>query len=494
MFSITSLFTALIVLLVVLLFVFAFLLVRTMTFARPVKMVEVYESKPVDSDVVAGHLSSAIRCETYALGEDFKPNASALVELHNLLERVYPRVHAALKREVVGDFSLLYTWQGSQPELPALVFMAHLDVVPADPTSLSQWLYPPFSGEVAEGFVWGRGTIDCKHQVIGLMEAVEGLLKIDYCPRRSVYLVFGHNEETGGNSGAGQIVALLQERGVQVEVVLDEGGTIADGMLPGIQGPVALISNAEKGVLNLELSVTSEPGHSARPPAQTAIGILAAGLARLEANPMPPHFSAVHRLYKNIGTSAPIANQFAFANLWLFKNAVQRILEGAPNTNALIHTTAAITVIQGGVRPNILPAQAKAIVNIRLMPEDRIAGVCEHVRRAVNDPRVNIEAIGGAAWEASPYSAAEGSIYQELEISIRQVFGNIPVAPYLLAGGTDSRRFQPLCSQIYRFSPIITTSDDIGRMHGINERIPIASFEKMIMFYGQIIQAWDKTA
>jgi carboxypeptidase PM20D1 len=370
--------------------------------------------------------------------------------------------------------------------------MAHQDVVPVEPASLPDWTYPPYDGQVAGGFVWGRGALDIKNLMIALFEAVEGLLKAGYLPQRTVYLSFGHDEETLRGSGAEAMATLLQERMVTLAAVLDEGGTLVKGVLPGVKEPVAMIGTAEKGYLTLELSVQGQPGHTSRPPAHTAIGVLAEALSRLEANPMPAHVSAARPLFKGVGGHARFFAQMAFANLWLFGGMVKRRLEANPGTNSTIRTTAAISMIQGGLRENILPAQARALVNFRLLTGDSIASICDHVRRVIHDERVHFQVVEGKAWEASPSSPVEGVAFHGLESVTRKVFGNLPVAPYLISGATDARKYAGLCENVYRYVPVITDQADLDRMHGTNERIAVAALEKMVKFYAELIPAWSE--
>ncbi|MBE3038773.1 MAG: M20/M25/M40 family metallo-hydrolase, partial [Chloroflexi bacterium] len=256
---------------------------------------------------------------------------------------------------------------------------------------------------------------------------------------------------------------------------------------PGVLG---LIGVAEKGYLTLEMSVETAGGHSAMPPAHTAIGILAAALARLEASPMPAHLSTIRPMMKAIGTAAPFINQLAFANQWLFGGSLQRRLSASPNSNALIRTTSAVTVIQGGSRENLLPARAAALVNFRLLPGDSIASVCEYVRRALADERINLQAVSDNAHEASPLSPAEGPVYESLERVLRQVFGNIPLAPFVVTGSTDARHYTGLCSRVYRLSPVVNSQAAMNGMHGVNEHIAVESLGKMVKFYGLLMQEW----
>ena len=212
--------------------------------------------------------------QTVSYEDKAKFNEKEFIAFHKFLEQSYPKVHATLKKEIVGDYSLLYTWKGQDDKELPILLAAHMDVVPAEYEPESKWSYPPFQGHIADGFIWGRGTLDDKESVLGILEAMEKLLQDGYVPSRTIYIAFGHDEETGGKDGAAKIAALLNSRGVKLDYVLDEGLTITEGMVPNISKPVALVGIAEKGCLSIELSVESEGGHSMMPPKQTAIGIL----------------------------------------------------------------------------------------------------------------------------------------------------------------------------------------------------------------------------
>ncbi len=484
------LFSLLIILLVILLFIVAFVLVRTLTFGRPFEPVELVEGLEVEAPVVAEHLSNAIRCETVSQLERNQPNRKALLELHRSLEQMYPRVHTSLKYETIKDYTLLYTWEGHDPELPPILLAGHLDVVPADPAYIKEWTHPPFSGQVADGFVWGRGALDIKEQVITIMEAVEHLLKNGYQPGRTVYLAFGHDEENGGLAGAKEIADLLKTRGVQLEAVLDEGSFILENILPGTKVPVAAIGLAEKGMLTLKLKVESEAGHSSTPPAHTAIGILAEAILNLEENPLPARTTYARSLFKGVGIASPFFYQMAFANLWLFGGIIKRRKSKNPQTNAIIRTTTAATAVAGGIKENVLPRQAKALVNFRLLPGTSIADVCTHATKVIDDKRVTFQPVEDGAWEATTLSPAGSAAYLSLEKTIRQIFGNLPVAPSLVLAATDSRHYAGVCQNIYRFTPLTIDPESLRGVHGVNERVSVEALGKMVKFYGQLIQNW----
>jgi carboxypeptidase PM20D1 len=372
--------------------------------------------------------------------------------------------------------------------------MAHQDVVSAEPATLSQWTHPPFEGRIADGFIWGRGTLDIKNQLIGIMEAAETLLQQGYQPERTVLFGLGHDEETGGVNGCKVLGQLLHERGMRLAGIVDEGGGIFEGVAAGARGPVALVGVSEKGYLTTEVSVSGQPGHSSTPPPQTAIGILARALARLEAHPMPTHLRRLRPMYHGIGRAAPLYIQIAFANVWLFGPLLKRWLTRIPEMNASIRTTTALTIIQGGIEDNTIPAEAKATVNFRLLPGDSIAKVLEHARKVIADDRVKIQPVEGKFNEALPISPVNGQPYRGLSEVIRQVFDDPPIAPFVMLGGTDCQHFVPVCPAIYRFTSLVMDKSFMGLEHGVNERIPVAGMVNMVRFYARLLQVWGTAA
>jgi carboxypeptidase PM20D1 len=481
--------TILYIILAILVLTTIFVLVRTILFQRSYGAVEKIEGILVEDQQVAEHLAASVRCQTAPFDEKGTPNPEAFRQLDQMLKETYPLVHQKLKREVLNGYSLLYTWQGSRPDLQPVMLMAHQDVVSADP---SEWTHPPFEGAIVDGFIWGRGTLDIKNQLIGIMEAAEILLQQGYRPERTILFGLGHDEETGGVNGCKIMGQLLKERGIHLAGIVDEGGGIMEGLAAGVRGPIALVGVSEKGYLTVEFTVNSQPGHSSTPPPQTSIGILARALARLEAHPMPAHLRRLRPLYSGIGKAAPIYLQVAFANIWLFGPALKHWLAPRAEMNASIRTTTALTIINGGVEDNTIPAEAKAIVNFRLLPGDSIADVLWHTKKVIKDERVKFKPVEGKFNEALPVSPQNTPAYMGLSTVIRQVFGNYPVAPFVMLGGTDCQHFVPVCDHIYRFTSVVMDASFMGLEHGIDERIPVEAMGKMVKFYARLMQVWGK--
>lgn len=456
------------------------------------RQVQVAELAPLalDNAALAESMAVAVRAKTVTGLLDPSGVAVEYDALHAHLKARYPLVHATLRREVIGGHSLLFTWQGSDAKAKPIALLAHQDVVPVAPGTEALWKKPPFAGVIEGGFVWGRGTLDDKSNLITQLEAVELLIKAGFKPQCSVYLVFGHDEEVGGGDGAVRIAALLKERGVQFDFVLDEGLAVTEGILPGVKAPLALIGLAEKGGMSLRLTANAAPGHSSMPPAAagaSAIGMLAAALARLDQNPVPGGIRGVAgEMFAAVAPELPFAQRVPMSNLWLLRPVVEGMLGKSAATNAMMRSTTAMTILSSGNKANVLPGQAEAVVNFRLLPGDTSASVIEHVRRVIADARIEIKAIG-APHEASRISSAGVPAYQLVERTVREVFPDAIVAPGLVIAGTDSRHFEAIADQVYRFMPIRFGTEDLPRLHGTDERIAITQLADMVRFYHRLL-------
>ncbi len=468
----------------------AMLVVNTLRQGSRQVVVPALQVLAVDKAAVAESMAMAVRAKTVSGLLDPVGVALEFDALHAHLRKRYPLVHATMEREVVGAHSLLYTWRGSDAQAKPILLLAHQDVVPVAPGTESLWKKPPFAGVVEEGLVWGRGTLDNKSNLITQMEAAEMLLKAGFKPRRTVYLAFGHDEEVGGRLGAVPTVALLKQRGVKLEYVLDEGLAVTEGILPGVKQPLALIGLAEKGILSLRLTATAAPGHSSMPPAagNSAIGMLSAALTRLDNNPMPGGIQgAAAELFATVAPELPFGQRLAMSNLWLLKPVVENMLGKGASTNAMMRTTTALTIVNAGNKENVLPGKAEAVVNFRILPGDTSESVIAHVKRAIADPRIEVQPISAAA-EASSVSSSTADAYRLIERTVREVFPDSLVAPGLVLAGTDSRHFESIAEQTYRFMPIRFKSEDLTRVHGTDERISIDQLADMVRFYHRLLE------
>jgi carboxypeptidase PM20D1 len=462
-------------------------LVRATQFApRRVPVPSAVTVEPLPGAV--DRLVAAIRIPSVSPADSARRDSAAFHAMHAHLARSFPRVHAAMGHEVVGKDALLYTWVGTDSALPPIVLMGHFDVVPVEPGTEERWTHPPFSGALADGHVWGRGALDDKSTVLGVLEASEALLAQGFAPRSTVYLAFGADEEVGGERGAAVIAAMLRSRGVRPHFVLDEGGAVVAGVAPGVRAAVALVGIAEKGFASLELVVRAEGGHSSMPPRHTAAGVLARAITKVEGHPFPASIrGAASKQLDALGREMSFGRRVIFANRWLFDPAIERQLAASPQTDAMLRTTTAVTMLEGSPKDNVLPSQARAVVNFRILPGDSIAGVVDHVRRVIDDLRVDVGVVG-IATEPSQVSPTNTDAWALLERSIRQVYSDAVVVPYLVLGGTDSRYFRDLTPNVYRFAGIRLDAEDLSRFHGTNERIAVASYLEGIRFLAQLLR------
>ena len=457
------------------------------TWRLPSRQIDV---KPVASlalerDAVAARLAGALKFRTISEGTAGDPHAEEFERLQAYLAQAFPRLHATLKRELIGH-SMLFTWQGSDAAARPMLWAAHQDVVPIAPGTESNWQQPPFDGVVKDGFVWGRGSWDDKGSLVAQMEAIETLLAAGYQPRVTLYLAYGADEEMGGSQGAVEIAKLLKSRGVHLDYVLDEGMLVTEGIMSGISKPVALIGVAEKGYASVNLAVSTAPGHSSMPPQKTAIGMMSAALAELERNQMPAEMTGVAReMFDTIAPEMQGMNRVVLSNLWLFAPVVRKQLEQSPGTNAVMRTTTALTVVHAGNKDNVLPGRADAVVNFRVRPGDTVDGVMEHVRQTVNNEAVHATLDGGSS-EPSPVSPVNSAQYALINRTIREVFSDAVVAPGVVIGATDARHYKDVSEHVYRFSPVRAGKDDLPRFHGTNERLGVDNYLEAVRFYVQL--------
>ncbi|WP_254245103.1 M20/M25/M40 family metallo-hydrolase [Hymenobacter sp. BRD67] len=310
----------------------------------------------VSPDSAVAHLAGALRFATVSRTLYSETDTLPFGQLQAYLRRTFPLVHQQLKLQKVNRYGLLYEWPGTDPTLKPLLLLAHQDVVPVLPGTDSQWTRPPFAGQQAGGYLYGRGALDDKLNVVGQLEAVEALLRAGFRPRRTVLLAFGHDEETQGRRGAAALAAVLQKQHPQLELVLDEGGLVKADGVAGLTRPVALVGVSEKGYLSLELSATGQGGHSSMPPALTSVGRVAAAVARLEAQPFPARLDGgVSGLLDYLASAVPFGKRLVFANQWLFGSLIKNSLAATPSGNAALRTTTAPTIFRGGDKDNVLP-------------------------------------------------------------------------------------------------------------------------------------------
>lgn len=463
---------------------------RAVVVDSPDRIAEPADVEISDADRAVERLSVAIQHPTVSPAEPHD-DLTPFVELRGQLEKFYPAFHEAAERRIVGDATLHFTLSGEDPDAPHVVFLAHKDVVPVEPGTEDDWTHRPFSGAVADGFVWGRGTLDNKHNMMALLEAAEFLLERGESPKHTQHFVFGHDEEIGGLEGAKQVADQMADDGIEVAAVYDEGLVITDGIVPGIDGPVALVGISERGYLTVEIEATAEGGHASMPPDELAVARLAEAITSLRENPRPAKLDGPSRqLFEALAPEMGFGYRLLFRNLWLFEPLVVGQLTGAASTNASVRTTAAPTMLRSGERENVLPQKAVATVNFRIHPRDDIDTIMEYLDDVVGGEHVSVSAIGEMHSEPSPVAATDTAGYRAIETAVGEVFGDIPVAPALVVALTDARHFTELTDDVYRFAPVVLTDDDLDRIHGTDERIGVEGYVDLIRYWQQVLGQW----
>jgi carboxypeptidase PM20D1 len=416
---------------------------------------------------------------------------AAFAGLHHLLRDAFPRLHTVLCRETVGSrFALLYTWHGDDPEPYPWAILAHQDVVAVEGGTEAQWTHGPFAGEIAGGYVWGRGALDMKSSLVAVMQAIEDLIAGGFRPQRTLMLCLGADEEIGGDEGAARIAALLRERGIRLSATLDEGGIVLADAFPGVPNPVALIGVAQKGTLVLRLTAMGEGGHGALPGRRGAIARLARCVLHLESAGLPAPIEGLPRqmLLALAGEASALWRVLYRAAVGVGAPVLRRLLRNRP-IGAAIGSTMAVTRFSAGVADNVVPQVATATLDIRLRPGDDSTRTAKYIEELAARFGVTVEVIESIG--ASRVSSADGPFFDSLASALRGIVPNAAVVPYLTPNDTDSKHFADIADAQYRFVPLVMTTSDLARLHGKDERISVANYRSMVTFYRGLILTVD---
>jgi carboxypeptidase PM20D1 len=448
-----------------------------------------YEAKAIpkiDIDSNAKHrLAEAISIRTISF-EDEEDFDSTQFQLFNIfLAENYPLLHEKAEHKIFNGYSHLFKLQGSEVNESPIILMGHIDVVPI--ASPAIWSVHPFTAGIKMDTIYGRGTIDDKSAVISLLEAMENLLSEDFIPRRTIYLSFGHDEEVSGGKGAGAIVKYLEEQNVKSDFILDEGGAITQGLIPGVEKETALIGIAEKGYVTYELTVNMMGGHSSQPATETSIDVLSSAISTLKKNKFPGKITpALEAFMDAAGPHMGFTSRMAFANKTLFSSIIKKQYEKSNQGNANIRTTTSPTIFEAGIKENVIPTSSRAVVNFRILPGETVETVKDHIVNTIADDRVQVE-IKGTGFNPSPISPSDNQAFTNLQKSILEIYPGILTVPNLVIGATDSRYYNSISNNIYRFAPFHLNPKNINCFHGVDERISVEEFEDAIRFYRQII-------
>ena len=461
-------------------FLVLIVIIRTLTF-KP-KKVQINNEK-VNVDEVNGpkRFSEIIKHQTIShyqnIGTDYKP----FQECIDNLKKNYINVFNKCEFEQADDYGICLKLKGKSSVKPS-VLMAHYDVVPAE----GKWDFAPFSGEIVDGYILGRGTLDTKSTMCATLEALNELLENDYVPENDLYLCFGADEEVYGTTAVNR-VAILEKLGIHPEFVLDEGGAIVSKVFPGVAKDCAVVGVIEKGLLNVNLKVKSKGGHSSSPSNNGSVVKLSKAIIKLQKKQMKAKYTeTVLELFERFGRNASFGIRVILANMWLFRGLFKFLLQklgGEPA--ALVRTTFAFTMLEGSHANNVLPAEATATINIRVAPFNTIDEIIRHIKKVVGKD-IEVEIING--FEASKESSFKEIHFNNIESCVLETFGNdIIVCPYIMLGATDSRHFTKISKNVYRFSPMILSKEDRTGIHGINERISVENYNHCVEFYKRLM-------
>lgn len=491
-------------------------LIKTLTY--PFKKVNTSTSsdwKMIKDDSAIQRLSGGLKIPSVSSGEMGEFDYSTFDTIKEYLKTSYPLVYEHAEYTEVNKYGLVFKLKGSNPSLDPILFLSHTDVVPpgeADVKDKSEnvfrpddrplppvsevaedWDFGPFSGAVANGRIYGRGSIDMKGMLFSLMESMNNLIKNRHVPQRDIYLAFGFDEEVGGQQGAAKIATYFKSKNIKFEAVYDEGGLILEkGSVAGINSDVAVIGCAEKGFLSVKIKVKGLGGHASMPPMESAVGKAAVIMQRLEHNQMKPMITPlINEFFTNIGGSMSFVNRMGISNQWLLKPVLLSQLTKNNSTNALVRTTTALTMMKGSDAPNVLSPEVEFVVNFRLLPGDTVNDVKKHIAEATKGFEVEIEDIDQVK-EASAVSPTHTKAFRLIEAAIKEIHSTAVATPYLTVGATDAYKYQIVSKNIYRFMPIKINDAEKQSIHSTNEYLSIENYMKMIHYFEFMMTNYDK--
>ena len=451
---------------------------RTLAF-RP-KKEETYPDFPVhcDEKKAISDLAEMVRCKTVSDTDESKEDEKEFEKFEQLLARQFPNVYRVCEFQKLSKRSLLFRWKGKDSSV-SRVLMAHYDVVSVEQ---SLWQKPAFDGIVENGVLWGRGTLDTKGTLNGVMQAAEQLIADGFVPQNDIYLAFSGNEETNGY-GASAIVKYLKEKGIHPALVCDEGGAVVDKVFPGVSVPCALIGIAEKGLCNIRFSVEGKGGHASAPPAHTAVGKLSKACTAVENHPFPARLSKpAAELFDTLGRRSTFLYRMIFSNLGLFRGALDAICKkSGGELNALMRTTVAFTQMSGSKGMNVLPPYAEMVANLRIMCGESVEDCVEYLKKIVADDEIKTEVLYGM--DPSNVSETQGEAWNMMKKAVSQTWKEAIVSPYLMLACSDSRHYSEISDHVYRFSAMALSKEERASIHGNDERIPLEKIVRTVEFY-----------
>ena len=471
---------------VILYFILVFVVVilaRTFMFTPKSEERREVEEVEFDRAAAVSSLAELVKCKTVSYYDHALEDDAEFEKLIGKLPELFPNVTEKCTLTRLPDRALLYRWEGKGKGDPA-VLMAHYDVVPVEEEN---WLKPPFDAVIEDGVMWGRGTLDTKVTFNGILSAAENLIKQGFTPENDIYFAFSGGEEINGE-GAVNIVNYFKEQGITPELVLDEGGAVVENVFPGVKERCGLIGIAEKGMINLRLAFSGEGGHASAPAPHTPVGRLSLACTKLESHPFKAHFTKpVLEMFDTLGRRSTFLYRMIFANLWCFKWVLDLICKkSGGELNALVRTTVAFTQMEGSKAPNVIPPNASMVANLRLNPEDSVAGAIEYIKKTVGDEAIVLTDMH--SMEPSRISRTDCEGWQRVSRAVADTWKGAVVAPYLMVQCSDSRHYGAISDRVYRFSAMDLTAEERRTIHGNNERIRLETAESAVEFFIRVMK------
>ena len=461
----------------------AVVLIRAAMFKPKNNSKKEFEEVEFDREAAVDALGELVRCRTVSYNDRSLEDDAEFEKLIGKLPELYPNVVRTCPMQRFEDRGLLFRWKGKGDGKPS-VLMAHYDVVPVEEEN---WTHPAFDAEIVDGVMWGRGTLDTKVTFNGILSAAENVIKQGFTPENDIYFAFSGGEEINGN-GAKNIVKYFKDNGIELEMVVDEGGAVVEDVFPGVKQPCGLIGIAEKGMLNLEYSIASSGGHASAPAPHTPVGQLALACTKVEAHPFKAHFpKPVLEMFDTLGRHSSFLYRMIFANLWCFGGVLDSMCKkSGGELNALMRTTVAFTQMSGSKAPNVIPPSASMVSNLRLNPEDSVNGAVEYIRSVINDPAVTLTV--GDHMEPSPISRTDCAGWERVSSAVAGTWKGCLVAPYLMVQCSDSRHYGEISDRVYRFSAMDLTAEERQTIHGNDEHIRLETAERAVEFFIRVIK------
>ena len=436
----------------------------------------------LDEEKIVKDMQEMLRCKTISYTDSSLVDEAEFEKFRNLLPELYPNVHAVCTRQYMGVNGILYHWKGKHEGDP-VVLMSHYDVVPVEE---DQWDKPPFDAVLEDGILWGRGTLDTKGTLCGIMEAAEKLIGEGFVPEHDIYFAFSGEEEVNGGS-CPAMVKWFEEQGIHIAMVVDEGGAVVEHVFPGVKGECALIGTAEKGLVNVEFKAKSNGGHASTPPVHTIVGELSKAVVDVENHPFPRHLTKpVKEMLDTLGRHSSFGYKILFANMWLFEGLFDQVCKmSGGELNAMLRTTCAMTKMEGSKAYNVIPPTASVGMNLRLIGGDTVESARDYLEKVIDNPNIEVSVVNGE--NPSPDSDTSCKEWTMLCQSVADTWEGALISPYLMMACSDSRHYSRITDRVYKFSAMKMSKEERGTIHGNNERVPVETLVKAVEFYVRLM-------